>query len=118
MILSVQPENTFPDSSVVEWKYINKYGSFRCVTAEIGSELECGLDYPIIKLSFSRNYLMGHGDLPYIRQLEVTGRKNDGLGKLLRTDPRKCRRYPYRTLSSNPYTGNYKFCNYIFAIGF
>lgn len=116
-----RPDNlTEPDSVVIEWKYNFKekkvvFGSYRTVI-RIGVPK---LDHPIKQILFQGSLLfITHGDGSTRKAVGGGGLRNDGLGKVLRINPKKFGRFPYRIPKSNPYLSDPSYKNELFAIGF
>lgn len=121
-----RPKNDNPivaDSVVVEFKYDWKThrilkGSYRTVI-RIGLETK---DHPIKQITFqgSTPYLLiGHGDGALGSNPSPGGMNNDGLGKILRIDPRKSGTKPYSIPPSNPWAKpGSAYMPELYAVGF
>lgn len=113
-------DGTGPDSVIVEWKYNFKkrkvvWGSYRNVM-RIAVPV---LDHPIKQISFQgRLLLITHGDASTQKAVGGGGLKNDGLGKVMRINPKKFGKFPYRIPSSNPFLKTTKWKNELYAVGF
>ena len=130
-----RPEKERPivaDSVVVEFKYdfaaktiVN--GSYRAVI-RIGLETK---DHPIKQIAFQGyNLLIGHGDGAQGSKPSPGGMNDDGLGKIIRVDPRRLWSknikgfLPYRIPKDNPWAkkppggGKRKYMPELYAVGF
>lgn len=75
-------------------------------------------DHPIKQIVFKGHYLyIAHGDGSIQSVSPGTGQANDGLGKILRIDPREHLGRPYRIPETNPFNGN-RFPKEAWAVGF
>lgn len=109
-----------PDSVVIEWKYDWKTQKVIDTSYRQVIRIEMPVyDHPIRALLFHNNLLfITHGDGSVQSASTGGGLKNDGLGKVLRINPLRQGGKPYTVPNSNPFVGNPKFKNEIFAIGF
>lgn len=119
-----RPEKEKPvvaDSVVVEFKY--DWTTNRIVKGSYRTVIRIGLtskDHPIKQITFQGKFLLiGHGDGAVGSNPSPGGMNNDGLGKILRINPRKgWDGKPYRIPSSNPWVGKKQYMDELFAIGF
>lgn len=75
-------------------------------------------DHPIKQIAFQGNKLLiGHGDGSQGSFPKQGGMLNNGLGKVLRIDPRQQGSKPYRIPFDNPYRDNPNYINELYAIG-
>lgn len=113
-------KTVFPDSVVAEWRYSHKrrtviWGSYRSVL-RVGMTV---LDHPIKQIAFDGDdLLIGHGDGSKQSAVGGGGLRNDALGKVLRINPRKFKRKQYTIPRSNPFVGQARYRNEIYAVGF
>lgn len=111
---------TGPDSVVAEWRYNFKlkkvfWGSYRTVM-RIAVPV---LDHPIKQISFQGNLLLiAHGDASTQQALGGGGLQNDGLGKIIRINPKKRGKAPYSIPRGNPFLKNPAWRNELYAVGF
>lgn len=112
--------NNSPDSIVAELKFNHKIGKvnsgyFRYVLRI--SNLDN--DHPIKQMAFNGRFLLiGHGDGSQGSFPKQGGMNNNALGKVLRIDPKKSGTKPYTIPWNNPFRGNPRYRNEIYAVGF
>lgn len=112
--------STVADSVVVEFRYDMRRrliipGSYRSVL-RIGMTTK---DHPIKQIAFQgRRLLIGHGDGSVASLPSPGGMNNDGLGKILRIIPTRRGAMPYQIPKSNPFVGDDRYLDEIFAVGF
>lgn len=108
------------DSVVIEWKYNKQTG--KVIDTSYRQVIRIGVpvfDHPIRAIMFSGNLLyIAHGDGSVQSATAGGGQRNDGLGKILRINPLKQGNNAYTIPTSNPFVGNSKFKNEIYAYGF
>lgn len=111
---------TVADSVVAEFRY--DFTKKTVVKGSYRSVLRIGLrtkDHPIKQITFQGRFLLvAHGDGSLGSNPSPGGMNNDGLGKILRIDPRKLGTSAYRIPTSNPFVWNKKYKPEIYAIGF
>lgn len=111
------------DSVVVEFKY--DFDSGKVVNGSYRTVIRIGLetkDHPIKQIAFMDRFLLiGHGDGALGSNPSPGGMNNDGLGKILRVDPRRTGDKPYRIPWNNPWANGNNGGVYmpeIYAVGF
>lgn len=105
------------DSVVYEYK-VGPYGPMYKSQRQV---LRVGLhhyDHPIKQMAFKGALLyIGHGDGSVQSAIVGGGQGNDGLGKILRINPKKTANGPYSVPLSNPFVKNKKYLKEIYALG-
>lgn len=114
------PGKPFPDSVVVEFKYDEKRR--RIVPGSYRSVIRIGMpskDHPIKQIAFmGKNLLIGQGDGSRASSSFIPGgQANNGLGKIIRINPKRRGNRPYTIPPTNPFIGNGKYRNEIYAVG-
>lgn len=108
------------DSVVLEFRFDLKLGKLD--TSSYRQVLRVGIprfDHAMKQMIFvGKNLIIGHGDGSFVSAIAGTGQLNDGLGKLFRIDPRKNGNLPYSIPPTNPYIGNPRYRNELYAVGF
>lgn len=109
------------DSVVAEFRY--NFHTQTLVAGSYRSVIRIGLktkDHPIKQIAFQgRLLLIAHGDGALGSNPSPGGMNNDGLGKILRVDPRRHGKLPYRIPPSNPFAKTpWKYKPEIYAMGF
>lgn len=118
--LSNVADAKWPDSVVIEWRYNFKSKkvaprSYRCVL-RIAIPVN---DHPIKQMVFQGRFLLiAHGDASTQRAVGGGGLRNDGLGKVIRINPKRRGDEPYTIPKSNPFIKDAAYKNELFAIGF
>lgn len=118
--LSRPTSSMVADSVVVELKY--DHVSQRVVSGSYRSVLRVGMtvkDHPIKQITFQNNFLLiGHGDGSLGSNPSPGGMNNDGLGKIIRINPKNLHSRGYGIPSSNPWFKSDKYMGEIYAVGF
>lgn len=108
------------DSVVLEFRYSHSQnavvpGSYRQII-RIGMPV---FDHPVKQMAFlGRTLLIGHGDGSVQSAIAGGGQRNDGLGKIIRINPLPAGSGPYRVPKNNPFVGNPRYKDEIYAVGF
>lgn len=118
--LSGPAQSLFADSVVIEWRYDFVEG--KVIKGSYRDVLRIGMtvrDHPIKQITFAGKLLLiGHGDASKQSAVGGGGMGNDGLGKVLRINPKRLGKAPYRVPTSNPFVNNPKYKSEIYALGF
>lgn len=108
------------DSVVLEFKYDKNQK--RVNPSSLRTVLRIGMpkyDHPIKQMAFRGKFLyIAHGDGSVQSATAGGGQRNDGLGKIIRIDPRKKKSRAYTIPKSNPFIGNSKWRDELYAVGF
>lgn len=108
------------DSVLLEFKFDKK--SKQVLASSLRVVLRIGMrvyDHPIKQIAFRGSFLyICHGDGSEQSARQGGGQRNDGLGKIIRIDPRKKGNSPYTVPNSNPFRGNSKWKDELYAVGF
>lgn len=108
------------DSVIAEWR-VNRETKVP-IPSSYRQILRIGMpvyDHTVREIRFSGDYLyIGHGDGSQQSRTAGGGQRNDGLGKVLRINPLKSGSRAYTVPSSNPFIGNSRYLDEIYALGF
>lgn len=108
------------DSVIAEWRADLR--TLQPIPSSFRSVLRVGMpvyDHTVREMRFRGSLLyIGHGDGSEQSRTAGGGQRNDALGKLLRIDPLKKGSRPYTVPRSNPFVGNSKFKDELYAVGF
>lgn len=111
---------TDADSVLLEWKY--SFAEKRVIPSSYREVLRVGMpvyDHPIKQLAFKGPYLyISHGDGSVQSAVTGGGQKNDALGKVIRINPMRSEGRPYSVPRDNPFVGNLKYKDELWAVGF
>lgn len=109
-----------PDSVVVEWRY--NFAKKKPFWKSYRTVMRIGvpkLDHPIKQIVFQGKLLLiAHGDASTQQAVGGGGLRDDGLGKIIRINPKRRGKFPYRIPRGNPYIGNPVYKDELYAVGF
>lgn len=115
-----KPAKIVADSVVVELRY--NWTENRVVPGSYRTVIRIGMstkDHPIKQIAFDgADLLIGHGDGALGSNPSPGGMNNDGLGKILKVNPKKSGNRPYTIPADNPFIGDSRYNDGIYAVGF
>ena len=114
------PSEVIADSVVLEFRVNLATG--KPIPKSLREVIRIGMpvfDHTVRQIAFLGNNLyITHGDGSVQSAQAGGGQNNDGLGKILRINPRRKGTKPYTVPSSNPFVGKPRFKSEIYALGF
>lgn len=108
------------DSVVLEFTY--SHSQRKVLPISYRQVLRIGMpvfDHPVKQMAFfGRTLLIDHGDGSVQSAIVGGGQRDDGLGKVLRINPLQNMNNSYRIPPSNPFVGDPRYKDEIYALGF
>lgn len=108
------------DSVVLEFKFDKNQG--KVLPGSLRVVIRIGMpvyDHPVKQIAFKGKFLyIAHGDGSVQSAVAGGGQRNDGLGKIIRINPKSKGSNPYKIPRSNPFRNNNQWLDELYAVGF